>query len=185
MTNIDDILSQTLNHLVWVILGLIAWAVAYWRLNAVGAEVIGEVVTLTLSVLPLGIGFVAINVSVARWNAKPGQAVTFLIVGVVALGCFGHMYLGDSKVREVLRRRKLLSLPPTHVTGRVLQLLLGSIDVLSFVALLIIGGWELIQGSATLGWILALIGVAVVVLNWRPRHRFNLLHSSYGALTAG
>jgi hypothetical protein len=149
-------------------------------------DTIGDVVTLVLSVLPLGIAVISFVVAGARWGGKTTfQAVIFLLFGLVSLGCFVWLYARRENVRRVLKDRKVLttqnSMP--QKVGLTLQLLIGAISVLASVTLLISGGWELIQGPIAIGLILAPIGVAILVLIRRPKWNWNIFWRSYSALT--
>jgi hypothetical protein len=184
LSGIHHLLVQSLNHLPWVILGTLFWVVAYVQLYCMKPDTIGEVVTLVFSVLPVGAAGVSFTVTVARWGGKTTWvAVVFLLFGIVSLGCFLRMYLGESNVRKLLKDRKVFSNSPPKTAGLILQLLLGAISVLASVTLLVSGGWELIQGSVRIGFILALIGAVTLFFDRWPKHRWNLFERSYSALT--
>ena len=70
MSGINQLLGQTLNNLLCVVAGLLFWAVAYWQLSNTRSDTFGDVVTLVLSVLPIGVAFVSFNVTAARWSGK-------------------------------------------------------------------------------------------------------------------
>jgi hypothetical protein len=183
LSAINHLLAQSLNHLPWVIAGLLFWGVAYWQLYIIKSETFGDVVTLVLSVLPLGIAFVSFNVSAARWSTENSLAWVFLVLGVISLVYAVLLYLRKTKVRNLLDDRGVFK----HGLGRnvslLLKLLIGAISVLASTALLISGGWELIQGAVTTGLILALIGAAIFGLCRWPQWRWNFFESSYFALT--
>lgn len=183
MSGINQLLGQSLNHLPWVVAGLLFWVVAYGQLYTIKSETFGDVVTLVLSVLPLGIAFVSFNVTVARWSKENSRAIAFLVLGLISLGYFAFLYLRESKVRKLLADREVFSSSAGRTLRLILQLLIGAIGVLASVTLLISGGWELIQGSITIGLILAPVGAAIVVLGRWPQWRWNFFESSYSALT--
>jgi hypothetical protein len=149
-------------------------------------DTIGDVVTLVLSVLPLGIAVISFVVAGARWGGKTTfQAVIFLLFGLISLGCFVWLYARKENVLRVLKDREILSTENSmpRKVGLTLQLLIGAISVLASVTLLISGGWELIQGSITIGLILAPVGMAILVLIRRPRWSWNIFWRTYSTLT--
>lgn len=181
---INQLLSQSLNHIQWVILGLAAWIGTYFQLYYMKSDIFADVVTLILSVLPLLISFVSFNVAAARWSGKQHLvAWVFLILGAVSFGYFLLLYLSNSKVRKVLKDRGIFmgtrrkeALRKRKVVLLLTQVLLGAISVLVSVALLIWGGWELIQGSVHTGLILAIIGGGMLGLDRWPTGRFKKWH---------
>lgn len=181
---INQLLSQSLNHILWVILGLAAWIGTYFQLYYMKSDTFANVVTLVLSVLPLLIAFVSFNVGVARLSGKQHYvAWVFLILGMFSFGYFLFLYLSSSKVRTVLKDRGILmgttrkillqKQEKRQVALLLIQVLLGAISVLVSVTLLIWGGWELIQGPAPLtGLILAIIGGGMLGLDRWPKGSF-------------
>jgi hypothetical protein len=137
-------------------------------------------VTLILSVLPLLIAFVSFNVAAARLSGKQHYTGwVFLILGAVSFGYLLLLYLSNSKVRTVLKDRGIFmgttrnwALQKRKVALLLTQVLLGAISVLVSVTLLIWGGWELIQGSALTGLILAIIGGGMLGFDRWPQGRF-------------
>ena len=191
MSVINNLLAQSLNHILWVILGLAAWIGCYWQLYSMGSEKIADVVTLVLAVLPLGIAFVSFNVVAARWSGKRSEAVVFLVLGVASLIYAGTLYFRESKVRQVFKDRAILRGPNPQVTASlIIRVLLGAISVLASVTLLIWGGWELIRGSVTVGLILAPIGAVMLLLDRGPDWHYknwciNVFKLTYSALMEG
>lgn len=188
MPVINDLLSQSLNHILWVIFGLASWVGTYWQLYKVKSETFADVVTLVLSVLPLGVAIVSFIVTAARWSGKHHyEAWIFLVIGVVSGLYFLWLYASDTKVREVLEKRKVVFTGKTRVRDlprgrkvtysglktstplRIVQILGGAISVLASVTLLIWGGWELIQGSVLIGLILAPVGGGTLLLDRWPK----------------
>jgi hypothetical protein len=187
---INQLLALSLNHLVWVIAGLLSWGGAYWQLYEMKADTFGKVVTLILSVLPLGIAFVSFNMAVARWSGKKHyEAWVFLGLGLVSLAYFLWLYASQTEVRKVLEDRGVVfsgktkdwnflnnwrvefSGLKTKMPALILQILVGAISVLVSVTLLISGGWELIQGSVIIGLILAPVGAVMLALDrWPKEH---------------
>src|SRR5450759_1264506 len=99
MPIVNELLAQTTNYLPWVVAGLFAWAFAYWHLEDVGSQTLGDLVTLILSVIPLGITVITIDVGVARWNGnRYFQAAIFLLLGVASLLYFVMMYFGLTRL---------------------------------------------------------------------------------------
>lgn len=212
MSVINHLLPLSLNYLPWVIAGLLSWVFAYWQLYKM-SDTFADVVTLLLSVLPIGIAIVSFNVMAARWSGKHHyEAWIFLALGVVSLGYFLWLYASQTKVRQVLKDRgvKFPGSPTnwdvrgwkvtysglkTKTPGLIAKILLGAISVLASVTLLIIGGWELIQGSAVIiGLILASVGGLTLLLDRRPKfpitvfgHNWNVnvFEVTYSALTEG
>jgi hypothetical protein len=193
MSVINDLLSQSLNHILWVIFGLASWVGAYWQLYKVKPETFADVVTLVLSVLPLGVAIVSFVVTAARWNGKHHyEAWVFLVLGVVSGLYFLWLYASDTKVREILKKRKVIftgrarvmDLPrgrivtysglKTSTPLRIVQILGGAISVLASVTLLIWGGWELIHGSVFIGRILAPVGGGTLLLDRWPKERIKV-----------
>jgi hypothetical protein len=185
---INHLLTLSLNHLVWVIAGLLSWVGAYWQLYRMKSNTFGDVVTLLLSVLPIGIAFVSFNVAVARWSGKKHyEAWVFLAVGVVSAVYFLWLYASETAVRKVLEkrgvkfsgkmrdwnilkvRRVVFSGLRTKTPLLIFQILVGAISVLASVTLLIYGGWELIQGWVFLGLILAPVGGGTLLLDRWPK----------------
>lgn len=213
MSVINQLLALSLNNLICVIAGLLSWVGAYWQLYEIKADTFGKVVTLVLSVLPLGIAIVSFNVMAARWSGKKHyEAWIFLALGIISLAYFLWLYASDTKVREVLKDRGVVfSGKPkswnvlsnwkvefsglrTKMPGLILQILVGAISVLASVTLLISGGWELIQGSVIIGLILAPVGAVMLALDRGPqksidvfRHewRINVFEVTYSALMVG
>jgi hypothetical protein len=152
---------------------------AFWQLEDVGPETLGDVVILILTLIPLGIGVTAIKVGVTRWNGYGHLlSLLFIISGGVACAYFLAIYFGWTKVgegsavRRVLKAHEVLSQPFRRTVGRVTLLLLGIIFTLGCVALLIFGGWQLIQGSIIIGLGCWLGGLFVVAgLHWPPANR--------------
>jgi hypothetical protein len=187
---INNLLAQSLNNILWVILGLASWVGTYWQLYKMKSDTFADVVTLVLSVLPLGVAFVSLNVAAARLSGKHHyEAWVFLVLGVVSGLYFLWLYASDTKVREVLKKRKVVftgkpmerDLPgglkvtysglKTKTPFRIVQILLGAISVLASVTLLIWGGWELIQGWVLIGLILAPVGGGTLLLDrWPKEH---------------
>jgi hypothetical protein len=179
---ISQLLTQSLNHLPWVSLGLLSWGVAYWQLYIVKSETFGNVATLVLSVVPLGIAIVSFVVAVARWRSKMDLAVLFLVLGLISAAYFAWLYFHEgTKVRKVIAERKVFKNRPGRTVVLVIRLLIGAISVFASVALLIGGGWDLIQGSITIGVILVPIGAVVFFLS-HFRFRWNFFESCYSAL---
>lgn len=192
MSVINHLLAQSLNYLPWVIVGLVAWVVAYWQLYTMKEDTFADVVTLILSVLPLGIAFVSANVAIARWHGKTRpEAVVFSVLAVISLGYFAFLYITKTKVRQVLNDRGILSKGTKAQKARlIIQVLVGAISLLASITLLIGGGWELIQGSATIGLILALVGGVMLALDRGPQRKYknwriNVFELTYSALTEG
>jgi hypothetical protein len=183
LSAINHLLAQTLNHLPWVIAGLLFWGVAYLQLYVIKSETFGDVVTLVLSVLPAGISFVSLNVSAARWSTENSLAWVFLVLGVISAAYVLFLYIRKTKVRKLLDDRGVFKHGPGRNVSLLIKLLIGAISVLTSTALLISGGWELIQGAVTMGLILALIGAAIFGLCRWPQWRWNFFESSYFALT--
>jgi hypothetical protein len=206
---INQLLALSLNHLVWVIAGLLSWAVTYWQLYKMKSDTFGDVVTLVLSVLPMGIAFVSLDVAATRWSGKKHyEARVFLALAVISLVYFLWLYASETKVRKVLKDRGVVfsgqtrawkvfndrgvafSGLKTKTPGLILQILVGAISVLVSVTLLISGGWELIQGSVILGLILAPVGVAMLALDRGPKWKIkkwpiNVFELTYSALMEG
>jgi len=162
---------------------------AFWQLEDVGPETLGDVVILVLTVIPLGIGLVAIQAGVARWNSyRHLLALLFIFLGGAACAYFGAIYFGWTKVgkassvRRVLKAQGVLSQSVPKTVRRVILLLLGIIFTLACVALLIFGGWQLIQGSTFIGLICWLIGLAAVVFFHWPPQKLNPLWYCYSKL---
>lgn len=186
---VNGLLAQTTNSLPWVVPGLAAWGLAYWQLQDVGSETLGDVVTLIVSVIPLGIAFIAGNVGWARWNGYGHLlALVFLLLGAASFAYFLMVYLGWTKigrasaVQRVFNEHGVFSQSAPKTVGRVTLLLVGTISTLACVTLLILGGWQLIQGSRTIGLICGLAGLAMVVFIRRPHRSWNFLWLSYSKL---
>jgi len=207
MSVINNLLALSLNHILWVILGLAFWVITYLQLYEM-SDIFGDVVTLVLSIIPIGIAFVSFNVMAARWSGKPHyEAWVFLALGIVSSVYFLWLYASETRVREVLKKRGVVFSGKERVwnvlkdwsvtfyglktrTPRLIfKILVGAISVLASVTFLIIGGWELIQGSVFIGLILSLFGTAMLVFDrwkWRGKWRpWNLLEVTYSALTEG
>lgn len=189
MSIVNGLLAQTTNHLFLVVPGLMAWGLAYWQLDDLGPETLGDVVILILTVIPLGIGVIAIDVGWARWNGyKHILAVVFILLGAVAIGYFIAIYFGRTKVgnasavRRVLKAQDVFSETMPKTVGKVLMLLAGVILTLACVGLLIFGGWQLIQGSWIIGLMCGLGGLALVVLLHYPPQKWNLVRVCYSTL---
>jgi hypothetical protein len=183
LSSINRLLAQSLNYLPWVIVGLLSWGAAFWQLYIIKSDTFGKIVTLILSVLPMGIAFVSFNVAVARWGSEMLPAVLFLVVGLFSFGYFLWLYFHEkTKVRAVLAERNVFSKSPARMVGLIIQLLIGAISVLASVALLISGGWELIQGSITIGVIIAPLGAAIFFLDTHFKYPWNFLERCYSAL---
>jgi hypothetical protein len=183
MPIVHELLAQTTNHIGWVLTGIIAWGLAYWQLEDVGSQLIGDIVTLILSVVPLGIAVIAIDVAVARWKGNGNFLVVafFLLLGIASVVYFLMVYFGltpvgkHSEVQRVINDYKVLcQLPPKTVT-LVIQLLVGAISTLACATLLIFGGWQLIQGSRAIGLICWLTGSALMILSRHPKQNWNYL----------
>jgi len=192
MSVINNLLALSLNHILWVISGLVFWVIAYLQLYYTKSETIADVVTLVLSVVPLGIAFVSFNVMAARWSGKQHyEAWVFLGLGTVSLGYALWLYFTQSKVRKVFEDRAILKESRPQVTASlIIKVLVGAISVLVSVTLLISGGWELIQGSVFIGLILAPVGFVMLALDRGPKWHFkkwriNVFEVTYSALTEG
>lgn len=176
---VHELLAQTTNHAGWVIVGLIAWGCAYWQLEDVGAEVLGDIVTLILATIPLGIAAIAIDVAVARWGGNGLVVAFFLILGIGSVLYFVAVYFGwtrvgkSSEVQRVINDYKVLWTSPQKTVKLVIQLLAGAISTLLCVTLLIFGGWELIHASKTIGFICGFFGVALMFLSRYPDQDWN------------
>jgi membrane protease YdiL (CAAX protease family) len=152
-----------------------------------------DVVTLVLSVLPIGIAFISFNVAAARWSGKThSQAVVFLVLGLISGVYSLYQYLRHTKVRQVLEDREIFSKPRPEAARLIIKVLVGATSVLASVTLLISGGWELIQGSVKIGLILAPVGAAMLFLDRGPKSHIkvfghewyiNVFEVTYSALT--
>jgi hypothetical protein len=197
LSGINHLLAQSLNQLPSVVAGLVFWIVAYWQLSSIKSGTFGDVATLVLWVLPVEISVVSFNVAVARWNGKTEpEALVFLVLGLISLGFSAWSYLRDTNVRKALEAYDVFSGTKSKKWGfirqkqsirLILRLLVGAISVLASVTLLVSGGWELIEGSAIIGLILALFGLAIFGLNrwpdsW-PKLPWNFFKGSYSVLT--
>jgi hypothetical protein len=181
MSIVHELLAQTTNHVGWVVAGLIAWGFAYWQLEDIGSRALGDVVTLILSIIPLGIAAIAIDVAVARWNRSDFEVAFFVFLAVASLLYFAAVYFGltqvgeRSEVQRVINDFKVLQQVPQKTVTLVIQLLVGAISTLACATLLIFGGWQLIQGFRTVGLSCGLIGVALVLFSRRPERDWNYL----------
>jgi hypothetical protein len=182
MRIVHELLAQTTNHAGWVIVGLIAWGCAYWQLEDVGSEVLGDIVTLILAVIPLGIAAIAIDVAVGRWDSNVLVGAFFLILGIISALYFVAVYFGltkvgkSSEVQRVIKDYKVLwGQSPPKTVKLVLQLLAGAISTLFCATLLIFGGWELIQGSKIIGFFCGFFGVVLMFFSRYPERNGNPL----------
>jgi hypothetical protein len=178
---VNDLLAQTTNHVGWVIAGLIVWGLAYWQLEDIGSQALGDVVTLILSIIPLGIAAIAFDVGVARWNGDGFEVAFFFILGIASFLYFVAVYFGltkvgeSSEVQRVIKDYRVLWNSPRKTVTLVIQLLVGAISTLACATLLIFGGWQLIQGSKSVGFICGLVGGALMFFSRHPEQDWNYL----------
>jgi hypothetical protein len=164
-----------------VMAGLITWGLAYWQLEDGGSQVLGDIATLILSLIPLGIAAIAIYVAVTKRNENNLFVAFFLIVGIVSFFYFLAVYFGLSKVGErsevqrVIKHYRVLWQSPPTTVKLVIQLLVGAISTLACAGLLVFGGWELIQGSRVTGFFCGLIGVLLMFFSRHPERDWNYL----------
>jgi hypothetical protein len=189
MSVINHLLSQSLNNILWVILGLASWVGAYWQLYKMKSETFADVVTLVLGVLPLGVAFVSFRVMAARLSGKHHyEAWVFFVLGAASLLYAAWLYFTQSKVRKVFEDRAILNQSRPQVTASlVIKVLAGAISVLASVTLLIYGGWDLIQGWVLLGLILAPVGGGTLLLDRWPKgeihvfgHNWHIILHAFG-----
>jgi hypothetical protein len=171
----ESLFQLSLNRLLWVIVGLVVFSLAFIELYHLPPDAIGDAVLLVLTVLPLAVFAVSADEFSVAMTSKPrhvSEAIAFGVAGLISGGYFLLQYRSKEK-RDLLDRNKVLKQPPGKTVSHVAILLVGSIAVLGCVALLVAGGWEFVQGSVTVGFILVGLALAIEFIERRPRSIWN------------
>ena len=192
---ISSLLGLTTNGEWWVLAGLTLWVLAHLQLYVLGEKALGYVVTQLLAVIPVGICFFSLIVSVQRFTAKhPVEGSLFLVVAIVSAAYFLLGGLKNEEQDEGLRPvdkikrniKRLINLEvikssPDDTATKVMQLLSAAILILSAVALCLLAGWQLIQGSHFWGMSLGVVGGVLAIACRMPKG--NPAAKAYSVLT--
>lgn len=162
-------------HGPWsVAFGLAAWAVAYVFLTRViTPDSIGDLMTLIVAVLPFFSFLFALLVAIASFLSTPRHIAEGIIFALIAIltGVVTLFQCKDSEIRTALGKTANGPNPARSTIPTVCWGLFGAIIVFASELGLILGGWQIVQGSRLGGSIWAGTGAFFVALSLLPGGR--------------
>lgn len=164
-----DLLQFSLNDLGWVALGVVLWLAAYLVVDH-PRDALGLVLNLLLGLLPLLAGVVLLSIAVHRWDTQRYIAIAAVVLSVGA----AYLLLKHFRVFAMAVKKQAEREPGRG--GSVVtyaEILLAIAIQAGTLAALLVSGWQMIQGSPTVGLVLAGVTVVAIGVEFIPRAVWN------------
>jgi len=164
--------SYDLNAAWIVMFGLLSWAIGYLYLTReITPKSVADLMSLITAVLPLASLFFSVVMLWILWTSKKAHPYLLTIFCLLAVASLVAIWDGyrDSDVRKALKSEDESALGFRKIVRRITWGSIGVVLVFAALAGLILGGWELVQGSLAIGGWVAGLGSVVVVAGHYPR----------------
>jgi hypothetical protein len=171
ISSVSHLISSELNGAEFVVLGLAAWAWAYWFLTRViTPDSISDLMTLIAAVLPPFSILIAGAVAIVSFAITPRhiiQGIVFVVIALLA-GFVTRNQYKESDIRDALTQNVVFSRPFWSTIRLICLGSFGAILVFASEPGLVFGGWLFIHGSILWGWVWAGSATVISVLGTWP-----------------
>jgi hypothetical protein len=170
-------------HVWWlVLLGLVAWTLAYVLLTkVVTPDGIGDLVNLVTGALPILSLIVAVAICYVSFTRTPTHdavGLFFVVVGIVAL-IVSIIQIRNSEVRNAMLTTRIKR---WKVVEEICWGCVGAVVLFACEFGMIFGGWQLIQGSSVVGFTSAGIASALAIVGHFVKSARNPIYKAIKAL---